>query len=557
MNRSRLHSSRNIAAALLACVGFASCSQDDMPDRGNRLPDGKYPLSLTASIGSTMTRAVGMEQWNGGEEIAVSIDDYTGKYTMDADGKATPSGTPYYWQSTATATVSAWYPYAEGEKTYDISDQSKGYAAFDFLYAETGGSYAAPVQLVFSHRMAKVSYTLVKGEGITDTEFSAAAVTLFGDKAVTVSGGKITADPTSQTDEIKPCHDASAHTGSAVMVPQNMTGNPLIKVSISGNDFIYTPATEAAGNLQGGYQCTYTITVKADGIEVTAAKGGEWTDGGSEDVGITIIYDGTETEAKTGDYYYADGTWSDGGLRKLYPDGTMEWAEITPQPVSGKTCIGIVFYIGQHDTDEGDYSVSGIGQKKCHGYVVALTDVHNDDNDRLRWEYGPGNVYEKAVGASNSTDDWNGYSNCLKFHEFINKNEGWEMKHFPAAIACETYGNRTLDRDGNPTTDYDWQQPLAAPGNSSGWFLPSCGQLLHLYANRSLLSARMDVVKSSVPDNCNYTDKIKWFSTSWSYWSSTELSMYSGGAWNMRFGDGGTDPYEKHDTFDTRPILAF
>ena len=26
-------------------------------------------------------------------------------------------------------------------------------------------------------------------------------------------------------------------------------------------------------------------------------------------------YDGTETEPKIGDYYYSDGTWSDGGLR--------------------------------------------------------------------------------------------------------------------------------------------------------------------------------------------------------------------------------------------------
>ena len=128
------------------------------------------------------------------------------------------------------------------------------------------------------------------------------------------------------------------------MVPQNMSGNPLIKVSISGNDFVYTPSA-GEGSLQGGYCRSYTITVKADGIEVTAATGGEWTNGGSENVTSYTTYEADVL--KLGDYYYSDGTWSDGGLRKLYADGSMEWAEAIPQPESDKTVIGIVFHAGQ------------------------------------------------------------------------------------------------------------------------------------------------------------------------------------------------------------------
>ena len=90
------------------------------------------------------------------------------------------------------------------------------------------------------------------------------------------------------------------------------------------------------------------------------------------------------------------------------------------------------------------------------------------------------------------------------------------MKHFPAALACETYGNRTTDQDGNSANGkYDWQKPLAAPQNTSGWFLPSCGQLLHLYANDLLLSARMTDVKNSTRADCNYKGKIKWYNASW------------------------------------------
>ncbi len=527
-----------MAATLLLCMGFASCSQDDMQQTGGTpLPDGKYPLSLTATVGTPQTRAGGKDQWQGGEEIAVSIGNYTGKYTMDANGKATAAGAPYYWQNTTPATVSAWFPCAEGQQTYVISDQSQGYAAFDFLYAETEGSYAAPVQLTFSHQMAKVSYTLVKGQGITDTELNAATVTLLGDKSVTVSGGKITAAPTSQTDEIKPCHDAAAHTGSAVVVPQNMTGKPLIKVSLSGSDFIYTPSSEDAGNLQAGWQYSYTITVKANGIEVTAVAGGRWIDDGSEDVGITITYDGTETEVKTGDYYYSDGTWSDGGLRKLYPDGTMEWATTTPQPLSDKTCIGIVFHVGQHPADQSDYTSTGIGQKKCHGYVVALEDA---TSYHCMWGVsgeelgccptdGSGN---KLNNKDNPDIDWSGYA--------------WTQNIITAAGGKDKLN--AIEEAGYPATWYavvSYETGCNAPSNSSGWFLPSIGQMWKIYKNRSTLFASKSVATDLK------TDK---------YWSSSEhYSRPAEGALCVRVGsDYVTAEYKSYgSSCIVRPILAF
>ena len=225
-------------------------------------------------------------------------------------------------------------------------------------------------------------------------------------------------------------------------------------------------------------------------------------------------------------------------------------------------CIGIVFHVGQHESDESDYSGTGIGEAKCHGYVVALTDVHDGSSDRLRWEYGPKNEYNHVVGTSTSASDWQGYSNSLKFHEFVknedNKAAGWEMKHFPAALACETYGNRTLDKDGNDANGkYDWQQPLAAPSNTSGWFLPSCGQLQYLYQNRSVLSARMTDVKNSTPTDCGYKEYIKWFSTSLYYWSSTERSDYPDYAWRVDFRNGNAHLNFKDDARDLRAVLAF
>lgn len=239
-------------------------------------------------------------------------------------------------------------------------------------------------------------------------------------------------------------------------------------------------------------------------------------------------------------------------------DSDNNWYIIPQETTPDDNVIGIVFHVGQHDSDKGDYASTGIGQQKCHGYVVALTDVHNDKNDRLRWEWGPTQQYDSRVNASTSTTDWQGYSNSLKFHKFVNKHSGWEIKHFPAALACETYGKRTLDHYGNDANGkYDWQQPLAAPSNTSGWFLPSYGQLLHLYANRSLLSARMTDVKNSTPADCIYRDKIKWFSTSLFYWSSTEYPYDPSRAWRVSFYYGDSSNTDKDYTYDVRAVLAF
>lgn len=264
---------------------------------------------------------------------------------------------------------------------------------------------------------------------------------------------------------------------------------------------------------------------------------------------------------KIGDYYYSDGTWSDGGLRVINGDGSVVWADPAPKPDDGKTVIGIVFYVGHHPKDNSDYSESGIGQAKCHGYVVALTDVNKTDvnngvDERICWEFGPGNISDKEVGASALHNEWQGYYDNQKIHEFVNKNKGWEMKHFPAAFACEAYGNPVDDRKVNLTDTYDWHKPLSAPKNTSGWFLPSCGQLMFLYQNRSHLAARMADVRNSTPTDCSYKDYIKWLQTL-HYWSSTECIGVSSRAWGVSFYNGFTNGNEKRLTHGVRAVLAF
>ena len=243
----------------------------------------------------------------------------------------------------------------------------------------------------------------------------------------------------------------------------------------------------------------------------------------------------TAADLKMGDYLYSDGTTSDGGLRKLYPDGTIETAPEAVAPEAGKTVIGIVFHAGRHATDSSDYTkpLNAGGPTlagEVRGYAVAITDacLYDAWNGGVLWATKPNDKFDYAfeIDVSDNLDDWNGYANCQVMHDYVTAHAGedWEMRHFQAAWSCETYGNRTLDYEGNPTSDYEWQAPLRAPAGTSGWFLPSCGQLWYMMPYQDYLNSRFMAAKEvSAAELQEYVKEFQ----SLGYWSSTKHDNYS------------------------------
>ena len=482
----------------MLCASAASCSQDDMPQTGGTpLPDGKYPLAFTARVEGMATRSTGKDEWAEGDMIGVRIgtDDATGCYELNSDGSMKNVITPVYWQSTAPTTVTAWYPY-EGKKSVDISDQSKGFVNIDFLTATAPEqNYQSSVSLKFEHQMAKVSYTLKKGDGITDEDLRGAVVQIAGYTKASFSEGILTGmvdgwiTPASNND--------------VLLVPQDMTGRPFIKVSINGNNFIYTPG-EGAANLQSGTHYIYTITVKKDGVEVNCQQGVEWTDNETSDTQSPVFHiktiDGIELEAGDGCILSeGDGfkQLSGGnvlkvkipmGLKIPFPQGrytidTYEYkddfsytcqlklrSDITFTSISetqqlqvgdfyyadgtcldkllmNLPCIGIVFRVGAGDAD----GISAYGDKltAIQGYAVALHDVARFG---IKWSENTENC-----GTSTSTTDYKGYENTQKIQQVNNYSETeypicWKVAHFG---------------------DTDTQ----APSGSSGWYLPAAAQM--------------------------------------------------------------------------------
>lgn len=153
----------------MTAILLAACSQDELAEQGNTLPEGEYPLQ----IGSvSITAEASEEPWTrvsekpdgsgsvfqGDERIGVRIagSDETGIYIIKVDdaGNVTVSpDKPVYWKSTQPAEVTAWYP-AEASRV-DLGFQFLNGLTYVLHGTGTGG-YQSPVTLQFEHQLAKV-----------------------------------------------------------------------------------------------------------------------------------------------------------------------------------------------------------------------------------------------------------------------------------------------------------------------------------------------------------------------------------------------------------------
>ena len=589
MKRSKTQLLRSLAAAMLLGTAFASCSQDDMPQTGGTpLPEGEYPLTLTARVDGMNTRTAGKDEWTVGDEIGVRIgaDGTIGHYRLNVSngtGTVEEAIIPVYWQNTNSSTVTAWYPY-DAQLNVNISDQSKGFAEIDFLTATaTDQSYKSPVSLDFKHQMAKVSYTLQAGDGITDENLEGATVQIAGCTKASFSEGELTG---MDDGWIIPASDREA-----LLVPQDMTGRPFIKVSINGKDFTYTPSTKPAGNLQAGCHNTYTITVKGDKIVVETSQSVAWGNGGSfdseleetqtynlflactddiQEVSVTdkdgkalspksentyslsaqgciVRYkiaptvqppfrrDGTAggyaeiSERKEGDFYVMEisGMSSDISL-SIDPHSAPAVGDYyytdnsysTQMLDERENCVGVIFHVGPGPGD--DVSAYDGKLDAIHGYVLAAYPAPTEHPSWCTATY-----QKELIGTHERPDDWCGYENTKKILNHAQNNS--------ITLSADNYTHIYY------ATQYDKN---TAPDQTSGWYLGSAAQMKKVIDVSGVITAPIS--------NCGDDKNIKYLGT------STERDATKNGIYgfydiekgNLRLGfkDYGQNP---------RPILTF
>lgn len=310
---------RHLAVAGFACLLAASCTDGmDDADGGNRLPDGKYPMTFTAAVdGLTATRAMttnGTTSWEASDPVAISMDGganhkvykitdtSTGAMSPDDSGSADNT---LYWSNT-TETLAAWHPVGcsigsrSGVGEVSITDQSTSFGTLEnilyapatqYTYSSSGNN--GSVAFTFRHALAKVKVTLKKEDGkndFTDEQISNATVRFMGYTTATLGYNGLTVSNDSKNAEIKPKTETvppsggggtSTTTYTALLVPQQMQDKQFIKVSITTNSveriYYYTPNGDNDANLEAGQQYTYNITVKKEDLQVEPVSA-SWTD---------------------------------------------------------------------------------------------------------------------------------------------------------------------------------------------------------------------------------------------------------------------------------------
>ena len=299
MKRTNIH----IFAAIALLLGLAACTQDE----AGFLPEGAEgtPIVFTATgLNPAATATVGTRapvdgNWTGVQSVAVMMDGMVKTYnvtpsTADPTSATLTSTDPYYWTSHNDITVTAWWPYTEGETTPPAvkvkANQStqKDFEGSDLIVADGQTvTYGSPT-LRFTHRTARVTIVL------TDYTEGLASVRLTG---LSTEGD----NPA----EITP-YDKGSNTYIALVAPQSVAaGTTFITCTFTnGKTFVYK--MKNAADWQAGGEYTYTVslaaakdlgyTIESDGsYTVTSADGlmnvAELVNGGKSDINITLDTD--------------------------------------------------------------------------------------------------------------------------------------------------------------------------------------------------------------------------------------------------------------------------
>ena len=299
MKRTTIH----IFAAIALLFALAACTQDE----AGFLSEGTEgtPIVFTATglnpaaTAIAATRAPADGNWTGVQSVAVLMDGTVKAYNVTPSTAGPTSATltstdPYYWTNHNDITVTAWWPYTEGETTPPAvkvkANQSaqKDFEGSDLIVADGQKvTYGSPT-LRFTHRTARVTIVL------TDYTEGLASVQMTG---LSTEGDN--------PDIIVP-YDKGSNTYTAIVAPQNVAAGTafIVCTFTNGKTFVYK--MKNATDWQAGGEYTYTVslaaakdlgyTIESDGTyTVTSADGlmnvAELVNGGKSDINITLDTD--------------------------------------------------------------------------------------------------------------------------------------------------------------------------------------------------------------------------------------------------------------------------
>jgi hypothetical protein len=294
MKRTQLLALATLAVAITA----ASCGHEPAAN------DPRVAVQFASTgLDAAPTRINGTE-WEGGELIGIYMVEHgTNTIVQYVDNfmyKATTAG-PVTTFSPEGPTI--YYPVTTPEKVdfcaycprtvsttsaYPVSVQNQtSQDNIDLLWVRAGAGYdktrVDPVELAFTHQLAKLNLTVVAGEGVTSLAglavsiegmYTSASFDLIGTNGITGESNVAPITP----------HDAGNNTYEAILLPVDpLEATHLITFTI-GTD-VYTWNLSGTGGissskLESGKKYDYTVTLNKHALNITGTIN-DWTPGDS------------------------------------------------------------------------------------------------------------------------------------------------------------------------------------------------------------------------------------------------------------------------------------
>ena len=556
MKRTTIHTS----AALALLLGLAACTQDEagfLPEGAEGTPivfnaTGLNPAA-TAIVG---TRAPVDGNWEGVQSVAVLMDGTVKAYdvtltTAEPTNATLTSTDPHYWTNREDITVTAWWPYTEGETTPPAvkvkANQSaqKDFEGSDLIVADGQTvTYGSPT-LRFTHRTARVTIELKPGTGFTSVD--GATVSLV---SLSADNGNPTAIKT---------YNASGNTYEALTAPQTVAaGKPFVKVELGGGTFYFRPQNNVV--LEAGSRYKYTVKVNATGLTLEGCTIGEWADGGEETV-ESIVFKTDLSTAKVGDFITTDG--------KL-----LEMTEsMTLSEEVKKRIAGVVFWVPEKKDPnrqtqaslQSDEVMAKAHPNCTHGLAVSLKDVSAE----MKWQGGQyeavlnfqrgdafNPAYDKSLfkpiasnnGSSHPINFILGYQNTLILRAYN--------------VYCKSIGSgNKVVLPVDALAGFETNNP--SPSNSTGWFLPSPKEL-HILCYKDVDNIGRYWEDPSYTDTRDIVNKSLiaadggTFAYNYYYWSSSEFGGFLSHAFLVNFRNSNVISVSKYyNTYRVRAVCAF
>ena len=246
-------------SALALLLAAAACTQDDaglLPEASEGIPmtftaKGLNPTAAT----TTGTHATVDGDWEGVTTVAIQIGSEVKEYrvTLSTDNftATLSSDDPHYWAGRSSVTVSAWWPYTDGQVSMPTvtvkADQSgDGYAKSDHIgVAEELLHYnGGTPTLVFTHRTARIVVTVTSGTQTVSSVYLTNLSTVDGNP------GEIIA------------HDAGSGTYEALVAPQSVAQGTAFVTIATADNRTYAYRMQDNADWDAGAEYKYDIRIE-------------------------------------------------------------------------------------------------------------------------------------------------------------------------------------------------------------------------------------------------------------------------------------------------------